>query len=143
MDQATMLALTLAGSGNQDGGSEGGGLNPDLLKILLGQDDEVVESVWEDAVTFGTARDRNGDQTIGVLECRITPPTSEDPHVRIRIKTNGTVFARAGDFAKIAAAFEKFAQDSEAVAAYDEAKEGEKEAAEAHRNSRMQKALVH
>jgi hypothetical protein len=110
------------------------------LMGLMSGDEPAVESVWEDAVPFGTARDRNGDETVGILEIRITPPHADDPTPRVRVKTNGVILARPEHLKKISAAFARFADDELAMQVWeqvnsDEAIEAAQAAAQEKRSS--------
>jgi len=103
MMKMMMMSQMMKGGDESEGGSN---MDMSMLAALFGGGDEpVVESVWEDAVTFGTARDRNGDETIGVLETRMTPAHADDPTPRVKIKTNGIILARPEDLKKISAKF--------------------------------------
>lgn len=102
-----------------NGDKDGGGMDFGALSGLFGGAESTVESVWEDAVTFGTARDRNGDATIGVLETRIVPPHADDPVPRVIIKTNGVILSRPADLKKISAVFARMADDPEMIEAFE------------------------
>jgi hypothetical protein len=105
------------------GGGEGdapGGMDIGALLGLMQGEEPAVESVWEDAVPFGTARDRNGDETVGILEIRITPPHADDPTPRVRVKTNGVILARPEHLRKIASAFNRFAEDKLALEVWEQ-----------------------
>jgi hypothetical protein len=115
----TMMMMQMMGGMGGDGDS-GGGMDFGALMGLMGGDEPAVESVWEDAVPFGTAKDRNGDETVGILEIRITPPHADDPTPRVRIKTNGVILARPEHLKKISAAFARFADDDLAMQVWDE-----------------------
>lgn len=118
--QMMMMMQMMGGLGGDDGGGAGGMDLGALMAMMGGGDEPAVESVWEDAVPFGTAKDRNGDETVGILEIRITPPHADDPTPRVRIKTNGVVLARPEHLRKIAAAFARFADDKLALEVWDE-----------------------
>lgn len=114
MMKMMMMSQMMGGSGDGDGsdGNSGGGDMGMLFKLLSGaQDEPQIESVWEDAVTFGTAKDRNGTDTIGVLEIRMIPGHADDPTPRIRIKSNDVIISRPEDLAKIATSFQRFVND--------------------------------
>lgn len=113
-----MMMGQMMGGGSEDG-SLGGGLDLSSLMGLFGNEETTVESVWEDAVPFGTARDRNGDETVGILEIRITPPHADDPVPRVRIKSNGVILSRPEHILKVAKAFSRFADDETFKIAWD------------------------
>lgn len=117
--QMMMMMQMMGGLGGDEGGAAGG-MDLGALMGLMGGDEPAVESVWEDAVPFGTAKDRNGDETVGILEIRITPPHADDPTPRVRIKTNGIILARPEHLKKISAAFARFADDDVAMEVWDE-----------------------
>jgi hypothetical protein len=117
--QMMMLMQMMGGMGGDEAGGAGG-LDLGALMGMMGGDEPAVESVWEDAVPFGTAKDRNGDETVGILEIRITPPHADDPTPRVRIKTNGIILARPEHLKKISAAFARFADDEVAMEVWDE-----------------------
>ena len=117
--QAMMMMQMLGGLGGDDGAA-GGGMDLGALLGLMGGDEPAVESVWEDAVPFGTARDRNGDETVGILEIRITPPHADDPTPRVRVKTNGVILARPEHLKKISSAFARFADDELAMQVWEQ-----------------------
>ena len=136
--QSMMMMQMLGGLGGGDG--DGGGMDLGALMGLMSGDEPAVESVWEDAVPFGTARDRNGDETVGILEIRITPPHADDPTPRVRVKTNGVILARPEHLKKISAAFARFADDELAMQVWeqvnsDEAIEAAQAAAQEKRSS--------
>lgn len=116
--QMMMMMQMMGGLGGDD--APGGGIDLGALMGMMGGDEPAVESVWEDAVPFGTAKDRNGDETVGILEIRITPPHADDPTPRVRIKTNGIILARPEHLKKISAAFARFADDDVAMEVWDE-----------------------
>ncbi len=116
--QSMMMMQMLGGLGGGDGDS--GGMDLGALMGLMSGDEPAVESVWEDAVPFGTARDRNGDETVGILEIRITPPHADDPTPRVRVKTNGIILARPEHLKKISAAFARFADDELAMQVWEQ-----------------------
>jgi hypothetical protein len=116
--QSMMMMQMLGGLGGGEGDS--GGMDFGALMGLMSGDEPAVESVWEDAVPFGTARDRNGDETVGILEIRITPPHADDPTPRVRVKTNGIILARPEHLKKISAAFARFADDELAMQVWEQ-----------------------
>ncbi len=135
---AMMMMMSML-NGDKEGG---GGMDLGALAGLFGQQDTTIESVWEDAVTFGTARDRNGDATIGVLETRITPPHADDPTPRVVIKTNGVILSRPSDLKKISAVFARMADDPMMIEAFEsvsteEAVAEAQQAAQEKQNSAM------
>ncbi len=113
-----MMMGQMLGGGAEDG-SPGGGMDLGALMGLFGGEEPAVESVWEDAVPFGTAKDRNGDETVGILEIRITPPHADDPVPRVRIKSNGIILSRPEHILKVAKAFARFADDETFKMAWD------------------------
>jgi hypothetical protein len=116
--QMMMMMQMMGGLGGDEGGA--GGMDLAALMGMMGGEEPAVESVWEDAVPFGTAKDRNGDETVGILEIRITPPHADDPTPRVRIKTNGIILARPEHLKKISAAFARFADDEVAMEVWDQ-----------------------
>ncbi len=113
-----MMMGQMMGGGSEDGGA-GGGIDLGSLMGLFGGEEPAVESVWEDAVPFGTAKDRNGDETVGILEIRITPPHADDPVPRVRIKSNGIILSRPEHILKVGKAFARFADDETFKMAWD------------------------
>jgi hypothetical protein len=143
--QSMMMMQMLGGLGGGDGDS--GGLDLGALMGMMAGDEPAVESVWEDAVPFGTARDRNGDETVGILEIRITPPHADDPTPRVRVKTNGVILARPEHLKKISAAFARFADDELAMQVWeqvnsDEAIEAAQAAAQEKRSSNAMMGML-
>jgi hypothetical protein len=143
--QSMMMMQMLGGLGGGDGDS--GGMDLGALMGLMSGDEPAVESVWEDAVPFGTARDRNGDETVGILEIRITPPHADDPTPRVRVKTNGVILARPEHLKKISAAFARFADDELAMQVWeqvnsDEAIEAAQAAAQEKRSSNAMMGML-
>lgn len=112
-DMMKMVMMSQMMGGSEGDGESGGGMDMSMLfKMMSGSgSDPQVESVWEDAVTFGTARDRNDTDTIGVLEIRMIPGHADDPTPRIRIKTNDVIVSRPQDLNKIATSFQRFFND--------------------------------
>jgi len=127
--QMMMMMQMMGGLGGEEGGAAGGMDLGALMGLMGGGDEPAVESVWEDAVPFGTARDRNGDETVGILEIRITPPHADDPTPRVRIKTNGIILARPEHLKKISAAFARFADDELAMEVWEQVNSEESVAA--------------
>jgi hypothetical protein len=136
-----MMMMMNAMQGGGDGSP--GGMDLGMLAGLFGGDENTVESIWEDAVTFGTARDRNGDATIGVLETRIVPPHADDPTPRVVIKTNGVILSRPADLKKISAAFARMADDPMMIEAFDYASSEEVvKAAEVEQQEKRNSAMI-
>ena len=119
-----MMMGQMLGGGAEDG-TPGGGMDLGALMGLFGGEEPAVESVWEDAVPFGTAKDRNGDETVGILEIRITPPHADDPVPRVRIKSNGIILSRPEHILKVGKAFARFADDETFKMAWDRVNSGE------------------
>jgi len=148
VNQNMLLPLLMMGGLNgesnpESGSKEGNPQQTEMLMKLLGLEQEgIVEGVWEDAVVFGTAKDRSNEQTIGVLEVRVTPPVQADPKARIRIKTNGVVLARPEHLQKIADAFARMAKDKGLVEAFEKAQEDEEAVEKEAQTMKMGKALV-
>lgn len=143
--QAMMMMQMLGGLGGGDG--DNGGMDLGALMGLMSGEEPAVESVWEDAVPFGTARDRNGDETVGILEIRITPPHADDPTPRVRVKTNGVILARPEHLKKISSAFARFADDELAMQVWaqvnsDEAIEAAQAAAQEKRSSNAMMGML-
>lgn len=115
-----MMMSQMMGGGDSENGAAGG-MDMAAMMQLFGQPDSLpVESVWEDAVTFGTARDRHGTDTIGVLETRVIPGHADDPTPRVRIKTNDVILARPEDLRKIASRFAAMADDPMLIDAWED-----------------------
>lgn len=139
-----MMSQMGGGTGGEGSGSENGMDAGALFKMMSGMEEEnLVESTWEDAVVFGTARDRSGDATIGVLETRVVPPHADDPVARIRVKTNGVIFARPADLEKIGKAFMSMASEASGLTlAFEEAQTGEEQAAKDAQEKRSSTAMM-
>ncbi len=118
-DLMKMMMMSQVMGGAEDGAGGAGGMDLGALMGLFGGEEPAVESVWEDAVPFGTAKDRNGDETVGILEIRITPPHADDPVPRVRIKSNGIILSRPEHILKVAKAFARFADDETFQNAWD------------------------
>lgn len=145
MDNKMLTAMALSGAmGGEDNPESGSSGNNEMIKILLGMSDdkEIVESVWEDGVFCGTAKDRSGDETIGVLEARLTPPVASDPNVRLRLKSNGVIFARPEHLRKVGAAFIRFSEDKELWRLHKELKEQEPAAEKEAEQKKLTRAIT-
>lgn len=136
-EMSSMLPLLMMGGGmNGGGGSKGdqmGGPQMEMLLRLMAPQlfqEDTVEAVASDLVGFGTAKDRSGDSTIGILEFMVIPPHKNDPVTRLRIKTNGPILAKPSDLKRLASEINRMIESGELAEAYELAREDE-EAVEA------------
>ncbi len=118
-DMMKMMMMGQMLGGGAEEGARGGGMDLGALMSLVGGEEPAVESVWEAAVPFGTDKDRNGDETVGILEIRITPPHADDPVPRVRIKSNGIILSRPEHILKVGKSFARFADDETFKIAWD------------------------
>lgn len=146
MDMSMLPLLLMMGQGKGEDSKEDSGSNPaqmEMLMRMMGLDQEtVVEAVWEDAVVFGTAKDRSNEQTIGVLEVRVTPPVVNDPVARIRVKTNGIILSRPEHLRKVGEGFLRMSKDEAMLKAFEEAKTEEETVAKEAEMSKVAKGLL-
>jgi pyruvate/2-oxoglutarate dehydrogenase complex dihydrolipoamide acyltransferase (E2) component len=143
MAQMLPLMMLAGGSGSGTGTGEDGAGMGELLKVLMGQGDDVqVEALYANGAVGGTARDRNNDQGIGVLELMVLPPHAGDPHTRLRIKTNGPIICTPDQVKQIGKQFLALAESPEVAAAYEQGKEGEEQAAADAAQQRQQQAMM-
>lgn len=136
-----MLPLLMMGgdSGSRGGGNDGQQMEM-LLRLMAPQlfREDTVEAVESDLVGFGTAKDRSGDATIGILEFMVLPPHAGDPRARLRIKTNGPILATPDDLDKLATEIKRIAESGRIKKAFEEQRKHEAEAeAEAQQAATM------
>lgn len=143
-----MLPMMMMGgmggeSGSKGGGTDGGQMEM-LLRLMAPQlfQEDTVEAVANDLIGFGTARDRSGDATIGILEFMVLPPHKLDPKARLRIKTNGPVFATPDELMVMAEAMMRIAKSGKLKDAYLKEKENEAEAAAEAQQANMMRGLA-
>lgn len=125
MMQMMMVMEMMKGNSPGESGAGGGFDMSTMMALFGGGEAPVVESVWEDVVSCGTSRDKNGEETAGILEIRVTPPHADDPVPRVRIKSTGLIMSRPDHLKKVAAAFNRWADDELFHQAWDDVNDEE------------------
>lgn len=77
------------GSGSSENGEQAGNSSTDLLmRMLLGQTDDITPPLWNESTAFGT-RMVNGSPDVGTLSLRLMPPTAASPRVSLELVSGG------------------------------------------------------
>ena len=149
IDPMAAMVMMNGGLGQGGSGSENETDGPQndmmpLLKLLAPElfGEEIVESVWEDAVPFGSTTARSGDPTIGLISVMVIPATPDSPVARLRINANGNIYARPEHLEKLAGFFQRMAKSADLAKAFEEEKEKEAAMAQQGLTSKVLKAGV-
>lgn len=121
---AIPLAINYLNSNSKssENGTAMGGL-ADLLQNFLSDQEETVQALFADGANGGTASDKSGAATVGVLEIMVIPPTASDPTPRLRWKTNGPIIGTPQQVLRVAERFVTLCKDEELLRTYEEAVE--------------------
>jgi len=135
--------LMMMGSKGDSGSDKDGPDMSELIKVMMGMEDqEIVEALFSDGAIGGTAKDRSGDVTVGVLELMVIPPNVKDPLARLRMKTNGPILLNPTQLLQMAKRFATMSEDPELLRFYEEAKASEGPMAEELKAKKTQNAMI-